>query len=141
MSLHETALTVRFPEVDSFNVVWHGHYIAYCEVGRLDLCSRFGLSPEDLRQLQLFAPVVDMKCRLRASARYGDVITVRTGVKPMDRALLVFVYELVRRSDGVLLAEAETAHVLLRLDGTMLYAVPDELKPRLDAMAAALHEA
>ncbi len=138
MPLHETSLTVRFHEVDSFNVVWHGHYIAYCEAGRLDLAGRFGLSPEDLRSLGLFAPVVDMKCRIRASARYGDVITVKTGVVPTDRAMLVFTYRLLRQSDGALLAEAETSHVLLRLDGTMLYSVPDELSDHLAAMMDSL---
>lgn len=89
MKVHETKLTVRFPEVDSFDVVWHGHYIGYFEIGRLDLVKRFNLSPDALRQLGFLAPVVDMRCRIRASARYDDNLIVETSVRPTDKAMLV----------------------------------------------------
>ena len=29
-----TQVRVRFQEVDSLRVVWHGHYLSYCEEGR-----------------------------------------------------------------------------------------------------------
>ncbi|GAB4483036.1 MAG: acyl-CoA thioesterase [Thermodesulfovibrionales bacterium] len=139
MKQHDTRLTVRFSEVDSFGVVWHGHYINYFEQGRLDLTSRFGLSPEDLRGLGLFAPVVDIRCRLRSPARFPDVLTIGTTVKPSEKAMLTFAFRLMRDSDGALLAEGETSHVLLTLSGTMLYEVPTELKHRIDAMLDSLH--
>ncbi len=141
MRTHETKFTVRFPEVDAFDVVWHGHYIGYFELGRLDLCSRFGLSPDAMKQLGYFAPVIDMRCRIRASARYNDRLAVRTSVRPPDRAMLVFTYTIVRESDGQVIAEGETSHVLLTTGRTMLYEVPEELKAGIRDMLTYLDAA
>jgi len=134
---HKTEITVRFHEVDSFDVVWHGHYIGYFEAGRLDLCSRFGMSPADMKEMGLFAPVVDMKCRMRAAARYPDTLIVGTTVVPAEKALLTFAYTIHRESDMTLLAEGETSHVLLA-GGRMLYEIPRELGVRIGRMTAYL---
>jgi acyl-CoA thioester hydrolase len=141
MKAHETHLSVRFREVDSFDVVWHGHYIAYFEDGRLDLCGRFGLSPEEMKQLGYFAPVVDMKCRIRASARCGDRLIVLTSVKPSEKAMLVFTYTIIREQDRQTIAEGETAHVLLTLGRKMLYEVPEDLREKISSMLSYLHAA
>ncbi len=141
MKAHETKLTVRFHEVDSFDVVWHGHYIGYFEIGRLDLAGRFGLSPDALRQLGFFAPVVDMRCRIRASARYDDNLIVQTSVRPTDKAMLVFAYTIIRERDGQVIAEGETSHVLLTLEKKMLYEVPEGLKSPITRMLAYLDAA
>ncbi|MEW6108238.1 MAG: acyl-CoA thioesterase [Nitrospirota bacterium] len=139
MKQHETRLSVRFNEVDSFNVVWHGHYIGYFEAGRLDLCNRFALSPDEMRALGLFAPVIEIKCRLRSPARYNDSILIKTSVIPSEKAMLTFSYRLFRESDLKLLVEGETSHVLLTLDGKMLYEVPPGLNSRIEKMLTYLN--
>jgi len=125
---------VRFCEVDSFGVMWHGHYVKYFEIGRLELSKRFALSPDEMRAKGYFAPVIDMGCRFREPARYGHEILIRTTVEPTDRASLTFRYQLVQAPDGPLLAEGFTSHVLLTMDGKMLYMVPEELKQPLEAL-------
>ena len=35
---------VRFNEVDSMSIVWHGNYVKYLEDGREDFGQKFGLS-------------------------------------------------------------------------------------------------
>ncbi len=136
---HECREKVRFHEVDAYDVVWHGHYIAYFEIGRLALSGRFSLSPEELGAKGYFAPVVDLGCRYREPARYGDELIVRTSVAPADKAALTFRYQLLRASDDTLLAEGFTTHVLLSLEGRMIYLVPDELRENLDEMMAFCH--
>jgi acyl-CoA thioester hydrolase len=141
MKAHETRLAVRFHEVDSFDVVWHGHYIGYFEDGRLDLARKFNLSPDALRQLGFYSPVVDMKCRIRASARYDDNLIVQTSVRPTDRAMLVFTYTIIREQDRQVIAEGETSHVLLSLEKKMLYEIPEELKAKISSMLSYLNAA
>jgi len=50
MRYHETPLQVRFHEVDTYGVVWHGHYIGWFEAGRNDLTERFHLGPLQLKE-------------------------------------------------------------------------------------------
>lgn len=133
---NESHLTVRFCEVDSYQVVWHGHYIAWFEVGRNELASRFGLDPEQLKAMGLMAPLVDLSCRFKLPARYGDEVIVQTTMQRCETAKLIFDYTVMR--DNEVLAEGSSTHVLTDLKGTMLYQVPPEVHGRLEQMFASL---
>jgi acyl-CoA thioester hydrolase len=133
---HETPLKVRFYEVDSYRVVWHGHYIAWFEVGRNDLAARFGLDPEQLKEIGLMAPVVDLRCAFKRAAAFGDEVVIQTTMERCETAKLTFRYMVMREKD--VLAEGSTTHVLTDLKGTMLYQIPPEAKQRLDQMFAYL---
>jgi acyl-CoA thioester hydrolase len=133
---HETPLKVRFFEVDSYQVVWHGHYIAWFEVGRNDFATRFGLDPEQLKEIGLMAPVVDLRCTFKRAAAFGDEILIQTSLQRCETAKLIFHYTVM--CDNEVLAEGSTTHVLTDLKGTMLYQIPSEAKRRLERMFAYL---
>jgi acyl-CoA thioester hydrolase len=133
---HETQLKVRFCEVDSYQVVWHGHYVAWFEMGRNELAARFGLDPEQLKEIGLMAPVVDLTCKFKLPARYGDMILVKTTMQRCETAKLIFRYTVMR--DKEVLAEGSSTHILTDLKGTMLYRIPSEAKQRLERMFASL---
>ncbi len=78
MRYHETEITVRFNEVDAYRVAWHGHYVAWMEIGRNALAGMFGLDAEQLEQLGYLGPVVSLEVKYLRPARFKDVITVRT---------------------------------------------------------------
>ena len=61
---------------------------------------------------QCFIAVVDASCRFKAPARYDEEITIRTHLKRVREALIHFAYQAVRDSDGALLAEGETVHIV-----------------------------
>ena len=133
---HETQVKVRFCEVDPYQVVWHGHYISWFEVGRNELASRFGLDPEQLKSMGLMAPVVDLACKFKSPARYGDTVIIRTTMQRSETAKLIFHYTVMR--DKEMIVEGSTTHVLTDLKGTMLYQVPPEIQGRLEEMMAYL---
>jgi acyl-CoA thioester hydrolase len=140
MRYHETPIKVRFHEVDSFNVVYHGNYIPYLEAGRLDLTAKFDVSIQEMNDGGVFAPVIDLKCQYKTFAKFGDELVVKTTVRPQERAMLTFVYRIERPSDGALIVEAETTHVLMTTQGKMLYAIPGDLAEKLGRMMAYLSD-
>ncbi len=129
---HETQLKVRFCEVDPYQVVWHGHYISWFEVGRNELASRFGLDPEQLKSMGLLAPVVDLACKFKLPARYGDEIMIQTTMQRSETAKLIFHYTVMR--DKEIIVEGSTTHVLTDMNGTMFYQVPPTIRQRLEEM-------
>lgn len=133
---YETQLKVRFHEVDSYQVVWHGNYVSWFEVGRNEFAARFGLDPEQLKEIGLMAPVVDLVCKFKLPARYGDEVVIRTTMQRCETAKLIFRYMVMR--DKEVLAEGSTTHILTDLKGTMLYQIPPEAKQRLERMFASL---
>jgi acyl-CoA thioester hydrolase len=67
-------------------------------------------------------PVVDLRVRYKAPARYDDEIVVRTRIKNVRSSLLHFSYEVFRESDRTLLATGETMHIIVdsKLERTTL---------------------
>lgn len=140
MKYDETELLVRFNEVDSWGMVWHGHYIAWFEVGRQALMHKFHLLPDDFTRMGYTAPVVDLKCVFKEPARFHDEILVRTTVLKPTKAALTFRFQILRKSDGKLLASGEETQVLLTVDGRMLYIIPQDLRERLQPLFDYLDE-
>jgi acyl-CoA thioester hydrolase len=134
MIFDETEIRVRFHEVDSWGMVWHGHYIAWFEVGRSALLNKFQLSPLDFTRLGYIAPVVDLKCSYKEPARLGDEIILRTTVLKPTKAALTFQFEVLRKGDRRLLVTGEETQVLQALDGRLLYYIPLDLQERLQSL-------
>ena len=131
MFFDETEIRVRFHEVDSWGIVWHGHYLAWFEVGRSALLEKFQLSPQDFTRMGYVAPVVDLKCSYKEPARLGDEVIIRTTVLKPTKAALTFRFEILRKKDRRLLVTGEETQVLQALDGRLLYYIPPELEEKL----------
>lgn len=115
MSQHvgEVRIRVRYAETDQMGVVYHANYLVWFEVGRVEFLRQLGFSYRDMEENDAcFIAVVDARCRYKAPARYDDEVIVRTHLKNVRESLVHFGYELVRLSDGLLLAEGETTHVV-----------------------------
>jgi acyl-CoA thioester hydrolase len=69
---------------------------------------------------RLFLPVVEANCRYRSPARYDEEVIVETRVAGLRASVIKFAYRLLCRRSGesepVLLAEAETVHVVVDQD-------------------------
>ena len=109
-------MRVRYAETDQMSVVYHSNYLIWFEVGRVELLRQLGFSYLEMEQDGLSLPVVEIKCRYKHPARYDDEILVRTWVAQMRPSLLRFHYELLRKSDGQLLTEGESVHVVVGND-------------------------
>lgn len=140
MKYDETEIRVRFNEVDSWGMVWHGHYIAWFEVGRMALLGKFQLLPQDFSRLGYLAPVVDLKCAYKEPARLDEEIMIRTTIVKPTKAALTFLFQILRKSDRKLLASGEETQVLLTLEGKMLYYLPQALKEKLRLLLDYLEE-
>ncbi len=140
MKYDETEVRVRFNEVDSWGMAWHGHFIGWFEAGRMALLSKFRLLPTEFTQMGYIAPVVDLKCQFKEPALMDEELLVRTTVLKPTKAALTFQFEILRKGDGKLLAVGEETQVLLTLDGRMLYFIPQELKDKLKPLFDYLEE-
>ena len=140
MKYDETEIRVRFNEVDSWGIVWHGHYIAWFEVGRMALLGKFQLLPQDFSRMGYLAPVVDLKCAYKEPARLDEEILIRTTIVKPTKAALTFLFQILRKSDRKVLASGEETQVLLTLDGKMLYYLPQALQEKLRLLLDYLEE-
>ncbi len=119
---------VRFPEVDSYGVVWHGHYVQYLEVARNALCAAFGLTPADALAHGWKVPITKVALDLKRPARLDDVLAVSARLVPPETAKLAMDYEIRRAANGELLATGRTEQVLLSPSGELMLTFPAPVK-------------
>jgi acyl-CoA thioester hydrolase len=108
----ETRLRVRYAETDQMNVVYHSNYVIYFEVGRVEFMRQLGFTYREMElEDQVHLPVVEVRCRYKAPARYDDELIIRTQIARVRSSLIQFQYQILRGEDGTLLAEGESTHV------------------------------
>jgi acyl-CoA thioester hydrolase len=98
-------------------VVYYANYLVWFEVGRTDLLRRSGWSYREMESEGFSLPVVEAHCEYRQSARYDDELEVRTTGALLSPVRVRFDYEIVRASDGALLAGGHTVHASLDPSG------------------------
>jgi acyl-CoA thioester hydrolase len=115
---HEAYLRVRYAETDKMGMVYHANYLVWFEIGRTEFCRARGFSYRDMEENEnAFLVVAESYCRYKAPAYYDDVLAVRTHITELRRRSLRFGYEIIRESDGVVIAEGETGHVVTDANG------------------------
>ena len=115
---HDTTVRVRYAETDQMGVVYHANYLIWFEVGRVELMRALGIEYKRMEiEDDCHIVVVDVRCRYHASARYDEVLRVRTRITESRNRSIRFSYEILRDSDQELLAVGETLHVICGSNG------------------------
>ncbi len=91
----ETTFYVRFAETDLMGIVHHSVYVVWMEEGRSDFMRRKGFTFDQWEAANIGFAVSEMNLRYRASARYGERVTVRTRVETLRSRQIIFGYEIV----------------------------------------------
>jgi acyl-CoA thioester hydrolase len=115
---------VRFSEVDSMNIVWHGHYVKYMEEGREDFGRKFGISYMVIKANGYMAPVVKLTCDYKKVLTYDDRVIVETRYVDSDAAKITYAFRIYRASDKELVATGESVQVFTDMDRELILTVP-----------------
>lgn len=129
MILNETVrVLVRFSEVDSIKMVWHGHYVKYMEDAREAFGRKYGLEYMFIYDNHYLAPVFDIKMRYHQTATVDDILLVTITYRPSKGAKLIFDYEIRKESDNSLVFTAESTQLFTNLQGELELSTPPFLE-------------
>ncbi len=112
--INRTAIRVRFSEVDSMRIVWHGEYIRYFEDGRESFGRQFsGLGYMEMHEAGYFVPMVHVEVDFKSPLAVGDTVIIETRYINSEAAKICFQYVLYRESDMQVVATGESMQVFL----------------------------
>lgn len=109
MREHSIQVRVRYSETDQMGVVYHGNYIPYFEIGRVEWLRAQGVSYKSLEESGIALPIVQMTLNYKKPARYDDLLTIKTTFKSQTSVKLEFNCEITSESGELL----TTAYFLL----------------------------
>jgi acyl-CoA thioester hydrolase len=95
---------VRFEEVDSLGIVWHGRYPGYFEEGRDYFGSKYNLKYFDLNNDKFIAPVVKIHIDYIIPLEYEELFTINCTLHWTDAAKLNFSYKLINSHEQIIAA-------------------------------------
>ena len=128
MEIKETSeIRVRFNEVDSLGIVWHGNYITYFEEGREYFGRKHGISYLDVKANGLATPIVESVCKHKLPLKYGDIATIETTFVDSPANKLIFRYKIFN-SEGKVVCTGKTIQVFINEQGELVLNVPPMVK-------------
>lgn len=102
MEYHQTKIRVRYSETDQMGVVYHGNYVQYFEVGRVEWLRNKGISYKWMEENGIMLPVVSLTMNYKKPARYDELLTLKTFLKNKTTVKIEFDYELYNENEELL---------------------------------------
>lgn len=107
----KTEFPVLYAEIDRMGIVHHSNYLLWFEKSRRDYLRKAGISNSTISGLGFFLPLIEMECRFKRPAKYGDDLQVITKISSMSCVKTVFEYEVLEKAKRKLIATGKTVHV------------------------------
>ncbi len=130
-----THVRVRYAETDAAGVVYHGNYLIYFEVVRVELLRALGHPITSIEAQGALLPVVEARLKYLRPARLDDLLEVSASVESVGPASFAFDYAVTR--DGLLLVSGWTRLAVCERDTGRAMPMPGwlrELFGRIPAM-------
>ena len=118
-------IEIRFSEVDSMNIVWHGSYSLYFEDAREAFGKKYGLGYLLIFDNGYYAPLVDLSFQYKKPLVYGMTARVDIFYRPTDAAKIVFDYEIHNIEDNSLIATGHSVQVFLDKNYQLVWINPE----------------
>lgn len=117
-------LTIRFSEVDSMNVVWHGSYPLYFEDAREEFGKKYGIEYLTIFDNGCYAPLVELSFKYRSPIRYGMTPVIEIEYIPTEAAKIIFDYTIRDPQTDTILATGRSVQVFMDHNYNLLWDNP-----------------
>ena len=99
---NEIKIRVRYGETDQMGVVYHGNYPQYMEVGRIEWLRSLGISYKKMEESGIMLPVISLNINYKLSAKYDELLKVKTILTKLPLAKIEFDYEIYNENDKII---------------------------------------
>jgi acyl-CoA thioester hydrolase len=113
MQVNQIKQLVKFSEVDSLHVVWHGHYVRYFEDGREAFGKEYSLGYLDIYQYGFAVPLIDLEVKFKRILEYGDTAIIETKFINSPAAKLIFEYTIRSEKHGFIVCTGKSTQVFM----------------------------
>jgi len=121
----ETEVRVRYAETDQMGYAYHGNYIIYYELGRVEALRGLGMSYKQLEDSGIMMPVLESGSKYIKPAMYDDLIKIQVNIPSLPTARMRFEYKLF--VDNSLINEGFTTLAFVNTDSRRPVRAPESM--------------
>jgi acyl-CoA thioester hydrolase len=107
-----TEVRVRLPETDAFGIAYHGCFFTWFDVARMDYLRNLGLM-DVVRAGRANNLIVHVDADFKSPARFDDVLVIEARISEIGSTSFTFRFRVTHKSEGRLVAEGRSVHVVL----------------------------
>jgi acyl-CoA thioester hydrolase len=122
---HEIEIPIRFSEVDSMGIVWHGNYLKYFEDAREALGQKIGMGYMDVYDKGYMIPLVHSEIDYKSPIKYKDEISVKIWLKKEVAAKIVNDFEIFNKTTNKVVCTGNTVQAFIDIDCDLQLVVPE----------------
>lgn len=108
---------VQYYETDGMGIVHHSNYIRWFEEARVSLLEQIGFGYDRIEAEGFSSPVLEVKCKYKTMARFGDTVTIAARIADYNSVRLTLQYEVRDAQTGALRCKGESCHCFIGQDG------------------------
>lgn len=123
MIISTTEIRVRYAETDKMGVAYHGNYMAWFEMARVNMLDELGCPYRDLEAHGYLLPVLEVSVRYRRSVTFDDRVSVEARIARKPSLRIRIDYTL--RCRGTVTAEGFTLHAFVDSNGRPVRPPPE----------------
>lgn len=118
---------VYYSDTDAYGVVWHGSYLRWLEMGRVELCGLMGYNLIELEKQNIVLPVVNINVRYKSSAKLNDELIIETSIQKFNSLSVTFEQKILGKCNNKLYIEAIVDVVAIDNNGKLYRKMPEIL--------------
>ena len=118
---------VYFSDTDNYGVVWHGSYLRWMEMGRIEFCTQLGYTLKGLENIDILLPVSSINIKYKASAKLEDIVVIETEVSEFRGLTATFKQVIKSKETGKIFITADVVIVAVHQDGSLYRKIPEPL--------------
>ena len=123
--------TPQFYDLDPMNIVWHGNYPKYLELGRVAVMKKIGYNYEEMIESGYAWPFIEMRMRYARPMKLDHPVKITAGIVEWENALRI-TYSIVEIATGERVMRASSSQVAVTIGTTdMLWVAPPILREKL----------
>ena len=123
--------TPQFYDLDPMNIVWHGNYPRFLELGRMAVMNKIGYGYSEMIESGYAWPIIDLRMRYAKSMKLEQPVKITAGIAEWENTLRI-TYLITEVDGGGRIMRASSSQVALKI-GTqdMLWVSPPVLREKL----------
>ena len=130
--IHEFKHKVYYSDTDAYGVVWHGNYLRWMEMARVEFCRDLNIDLVDLKANDIVIPVTEIKIRYKSSAKLDENILVTTVVTKVSPTSATFEQVISNAITKTIYTIAQVEVVAVNNQGKLYRRLPEVLKSALE---------
>ena len=97
-----TKILPRYAETDQMGIIHHSAYAIWYEQARTDFFNQIGMRYDEIEQMGIMTPLVELNCKYKRPAYYNQEVEIRTKIIELTPVKFTLEYNILDINENLI---------------------------------------